>query len=57
MKGIVGIEIGIERLEGKFKVSQNQPEKNRKGVLAGFRGQGEHAMAALVAEYGHVEEK
>lgn len=58
MKGIVGIEIEIQRLEGKVKVSQNRPEKDRKGVLAGFRQQGEgsHAMAALVAEYGHVEE-
>ena len=58
MKGIVGIEIKIDRLEGKWKVSQNRPEGDRKGVLAGFRGQGEasHAMAALVAEYGHVGE-
>lgn len=58
MKGIVGIEIVIERLEGKFKVSQNRPEGDRKGVAAGFRGQGEgsQAMAALVARYGHVEE-
>jgi transcriptional regulator len=58
MKGIVGIEIDIERLAGKWKVSQNRAERDRKGVLAGFRQQGEasHAMAALVAEYGTVEE-
>ena len=57
MKGIVGIEIEIARMEGKFKVSQNRPEEDRKGVLAGFRGRGEHQMAALVAEYGHVKEE
>ncbi len=58
MKGIVGIEIGIERLAGKWKVSQNRPEKDRKGVVAGFKQQGEgsQAMAALVAQYGHVDE-
>lgn len=58
MKGIVGLEIDIERLEGKVKVSQNRPEGDRRGVLAGFREQGEgsQGMAALVAEYGHVEE-
>lgn len=55
MKGIVGIEIAIDRLAGKWKVSQNRPGKDRKGVLTGFRQQGEEAMAALVAEYGVIE--
>ena len=57
MKGIVGLEIPIERLEGKWKVSQNRPEGDRKGVLAGFQGQGEASqeMAELVAEYGKLE--
>ena len=54
MKGIVGIEIPIVRIEGKWKVSQNRPEADRVGILAGFREQGERAeaMAALVAERG-----
>lgn len=57
LKGIVGLEIDIDRLEGKWKVSQNRPERDRKGVLAGFREQGEkaQAMADLVAEYGSLE--
>ena len=56
MKGIIGIEIPIARSEGKWKVSQNRPEIDRAGVLAGFRAQGESAaaMAALVA--AHVDE-
>lgn len=59
LKGIVGLEIEIRRLEGKWKVSQNRPERDRRGVLAGFREEGPEAepMAALVAEYGLPEER
>jgi transcriptional regulator len=35
-KGIVGLEITIERLEGKWKVSQNRPEQDRVGVAMGL---------------------
>jgi len=37
MKAIVGIEIPITRLEGKWKLSQNQPQTNREGVIAGMQ--------------------
>lgn len=37
LKNIVGFEIPIERIEGKWKVSQNQPAINRAGVVAGLR--------------------
>ena len=52
VRGIIGIEIPIGRIEGKWKVSQNRPEADREGVLAGFREAGETAapMARLVAE-------
>ena len=52
MKAIVGIEIPIDRIEGKWKVSQNRPEKDRDGVVNGLRAGGESAvvMADLVAE-------
>jgi transcriptional regulator len=52
LKAIVGIEIPISRLVGKWKVSQNQPEVNRLGVERGLRGQGDDvslAMAGAVA--------
>ena len=39
MKAIVGIEIPIARLEGKWKLSQNQPVQNREGVIAGMKAQ------------------
>lgn len=54
IKGIVGIEIAIARIEGKWKVSQNRPEADRSGVHEGLRAQGGDgdAMADLVAERG-----
>jgi transcriptional regulator len=36
LEGIVGLELPIERLEGKWKVGQNRDEANRKGVVAGL---------------------
>ena len=38
IKAIVGIEIVITRLSGKWKVSQNQPEQNQAGVVEGLGG-------------------
>ena len=55
VKGIVGVEIPIERIEGKWKMSQNRPEADRAGVLAGYRGDGDAAMAALVAARGGLD--
>ncbi|MES3110455.1 FMN-binding negative transcriptional regulator [Sphingomonas aurantiaca] len=45
MKGIIGVEIPIERIEGKWKVSQNQPIPNRIGVERGLRSDGRADMA------------
>jgi len=42
----VGIEITLESLRGKWKVSQNRSAADRAGVAAGVR---DEAMAALVA--------
>jgi transcriptional regulator len=52
MKAIVGIEIPIAHLEGKWKVSQNRPQVDRQGVVAGLTEAADSnglAMAALVA--------
>ncbi len=52
LAAIVGIEVAISALEGKWKTSQNQPDANRAGVVAGLRRsdtEGTSAMAALVA--------
>jgi transcriptional regulator len=52
VKGIVGIEIPIARLEGKWKVSQNRPAVDQAGVVAGLRSEGGDAaiMASAVLE-------
>ena len=36
LKGIVGLRMPITRIEGKLKMSQNQPGTNRDGVAAGL---------------------
>jgi transcriptional regulator len=54
-KGIVGIEISIESIEGKWKVSQNRPEADRRGVAAGLTLMNSPAsleMADLVKQRG-----
>ena len=58
IKGIVGVEIPIDRIEGKWKVSQNRPEADRLGVWEGFREEGGDGdeMAALVRERGRLGE-
>ena len=52
LRGIVGLEIPIARIEGKWKVSQNQPEANRRGVVRGLEEVAAADMAQMVAERG-----
>ncbi len=56
MRAIVGIEIAITRIEGKWKVSQNRNAADRQGVAAGLAGeQGDAVMAGLVARRGGLD--
>jgi transcriptional regulator len=48
LKGIVGLEIEITAIEGKWKVSQNRPVPDRVGVAAGLAASGDSSMAELV---------
>ena len=55
IESVVGIEIVISRLSGKWKTSQNQPPENRTGVIEGLSGCGKCGaaeMAELVRERG-----
>jgi transcriptional regulator len=48
---VVGIEIPVSRLVGKWKVSQNRPARDRNGVVQGLKREGSPAasdMADLV---------
>ena len=51
-RGIVGVEIAITAISGKFKMSQNRPEADRQGVVKGMAAQGAADVAALVSRLG-----
>lgn len=54
LKGIVGVEIEITAIEGKWKVSQNRPEADRHGVAEGL-SETAPGMAHLVKVFGGLE--
>jgi transcriptional regulator len=47
--GIVGVEIAVSRLEGKFKLSQNRPAADRPRIIAALEGR-EDAESRAVAK-------
>jgi transcriptional regulator len=52
LRGIVGIEIEVRELSGKWKTSQNRPAADKAGIVAGYEAEGNSAMAALVKGLG-----
>jgi transcriptional regulator len=50
MKAIIGIEIPIGRIEGKWKMSQNKDDADRKGVMKGMRSDTDPHRNARVAD-------
>lgn len=54
IKGIVAFEMPIERLEGKFKLSQNRSAADRQGAIEGLEQSGDataREVARLMREY------
>ena len=47
LKGIVGIELTVQHFEGKWKLSQNRPERDRQGTERGLGETGDADAAAL----------
>ena len=47
LKSIVGIEIPISRIQGKWKVSQNRSTADRHGVAAGLKSKNSGAALAI----------
>lgn len=47
MRGIVGVDIAVTRLEGKYKLSQNRPAADRPRIAAALEAQGGEDAAAL----------
>jgi transcriptional regulator len=50
LRAIVGVELAITRVEAKAKLSQNRPEADVAGVVAGLRAQGSEQAARDVEE-------
>jgi transcriptional regulator len=48
LRAIIGIEISVTRLIGKWKTSQNRPAADQKGVVAGLR-ESDDAVAQAMA--------
>jgi len=49
LNGIIGLELTLTRLQGKWKMSQNRPEADRDGVVDGLRQDGRRDLAEEVA--------
>jgi transcriptional regulator len=47
LRGIVGLEVRVARAEGKAKLSQNRSEADRRGVIAGLRGEPAEGAVAV----------
>lgn len=41
LKGIIGVELALTRVEGKWKLSQNRPEPDQAGTIAGLDARGD----------------
>jgi transcriptional regulator len=52
LKAIVGVEIRIERVEGKVKLSQNRSDADIAGTIEGLEARGERDVAAAMRGLG-----
>ena len=50
LSAIIGIEITVSRLEGKWKMSQNRSAEDQQGVIHGLQAQGDPGSLALADE-------
>jgi transcriptional regulator len=50
VSAIVGVEIAVEGIEGKWKLSQNRPIEDRDGVIAGLEDLGTYRSLATADE-------
>jgi len=49
VKGIRAFRLRATRIEAQWKMSQNRSAADRRGIIAGLRGNDEHSVADLVA--------
>jgi len=55
LNGIVGFSLSFERLEGKFKLSQDKKSEDFAGVIAGLEARGDAASMAVAAAMRKLE--
>lgn len=55
LKGIVGFEMTIERIEGKHKFNQNRSAKDRNGVICGLRAMTDPQKDCVAAWMEEIE--
>lgn len=56
VKGIVGLDIAVTRLEGKYKLSQNRPAADRPRIVAALEARGD-ADAVAIAQIMRERER
>jgi transcriptional regulator len=49
LRGVVGFEIEVAQLEGKFKLSQNRPARDRPRIVSALDARGDPDSAAVAA--------
>ena len=54
VKAIVGVEIVIDRVEGKVKLSQNRSDADIIGAIEGLEERGEHRVSAAMRALGRT---
>ena len=57
LKAIIGFELPIARVEGKWKMSQNRREPDRQGVIAGLEAEADPQSVAVAAIMAARERK
>jgi transcriptional regulator len=50
LRAIVGLELQITRIEAKAKLSQNRPETDVPGIVAGLTARGDERSAQAVEQ-------
>lgn len=50
LKGIVGVELAIERIEGEWKASQNRSAPDQQGAIEGMGADGHQEMVRVMEE-------
>ena len=51
-RGVVAFEVPVDRLDGKFKLSQNRPPADRAGVIAALQAGDAEAQAVAAMMTG-----